>query len=773
MEILRPHQSISMLTKIMSMRKTLHKGILLTAGIFFLPLLVIAQGGRVDVGKSFLNISKLNGGGTFNPGDTIEVRVTVAVKTQTTRTIIDSLQVFDQVPLKTTYITGSMRVTTNQGITYKGPFSEVQEADWGKSLGGGITSNMGKYISGIRGGYVRSDSSKPSFYNSHCIMVACYRVRINPLTPYGDSIVFNTGSVRYRMLSPTVSLSVVNFPISKIKLIQASNACEFGSNMSAASDSLGTFASGTTANRATPVLFGTSYIKQNVSTNQPNDYYYSIVNNSSANGSTNVNAPMPESPATQRVFGQWDIGGDHTGASNQALGNPPVAPGTRGGYFVLVNASYNTDVAYQETLSNLCPNTYYEFSAWFRNVCPRCSCDSNGRGSRTIGFIPYPGNDSAGVRPNLSFEIDGFICYTTGDIRYDRVIPWKKFGFTFLTRGAQNIANFVIRNNSPGGGGNDWAIDDIKVAHCGPRLSMNITPTYLGCREATNIVSLSDTIRHMYNSYVYYQWQVSNVGGTVWTNLIGPGTSGVGTPTLVSGYYQYITNLPPFIATYADSGKYYRVIVGTTAANLNSAACAYTDGSATMLQIITCGVVLKGNFLQLKGNINNTGNAFLTWNTQGEEDLSYYEVECSDDGVNYRSIGMLNARNMPFSSYHFTDPERIVGNKYYRLKMVGQDVRTFKYSHAILLGKSFLTTVKVVENPFSSRIKVDAIVPADVQLRLYLFDEKGRRLKENILNLKKGLNQVYIDNLQGIASGVYILSAELPNESYRFKVVKK
>lgn len=105
--------------------------------------------------------------------------------------------------------------------------------------------------------------------------------------------------------------------------------------------------------------------------------------------------------------------------------------------------------------------------------------------------------------------------------------------------------------------------------------------------------------------------------------------------------------------------------------------------------------------------------------------------------------------------------------------MVGQDVRTFKYSHAILLGKSFLTTVKVVENPFSSRIKVDAIVPADVQLRLYLFDEKGRRLKENILNLKKGLNQVYIDNLQGIASGVYILSAELPNESYRFKVVKK
>lgn len=755
------------------MRKTLHKCILLFASIFFLPLFLKAQGGRVDVGKSFLNISKLNGGGTFNPGDTIEIRVTVAVKTQGSRTIIDSLQVFDQVPLKTTYITGSMRVTTNEGIRYKGPFTEVQDADWGKNLGGNITINLGVYANGIRGGRLRSDSSRPSFYGSHCIMVACYRVRINPMTPYGDSIVFNIGSVRYRMLSPTNSVTVVSFPVSKIKLIQASNACEFGSNMSAASDSAGTFASGTTANRPAPVLFGTTYIKQNVSTNQPNDYYYAIVNNSSANGSTNVNAPMPESPATRRVFGLWDIGGDHTGASNQSQGNPPVAPGMRGGYFVLVNASYITDIAYQETLNNLCPNTYYEFSAWYRNVCPRCSCDSNGRGSSAVGFIPAPGNDSSGVRPNLSFEIDGFICYTTGDIRYDRVKPWKKFGFTFLTRGAQNMANFLIRNNSPGGGGNDWAIDDIKVAHCGPRLSMNITPTYLGCREATNIISLSDTIRHMYNSYVYYQWQVSNVGGTVWSNLFGPGTSGVGTPTLVGGYYQYITNLPPFIATYADSGKYYRVIVGTTAANLNSASCAYTDGSATMLQIITCGVVLKGNFLQFRGNLNNNGNAFLNWNTQGEEDLAHYEVESSEDGISYRSIGILPAKNMPLVSYNFTDPETFTGNKYYRLKMVGNDVRTFKFSHAVLLGKSFQTKVKLVENPFSTRIKLDAIVPADVQIRLFLFDEKGRKLKENLSNLKKGLNQIYFDNLEGIVPGIYILSAEMPNENFRFKVVKK
>src|SRR5205085_1536092 len=139
--------------------------------------------------------------------------------------------------------------------------------------------------------------------------------------------------------------------------------------ISAASDGLGTFATGNVQNRVAPVVFATTYVKQNVSTGQPQDYYYAIVNNSSADGFTNPNSPMPEAVALHRVFGFWDISGDHTGAAIPSKGNAPVAPGQKAGYFVMVNASYNTDIAYQETLSNLCPNTYYEFSAWYRNLC--------------------------------------------------------------------------------------------------------------------------------------------------------------------------------------------------------------------------------------------------------------------------------------------------------------------------------------------------------------------------------------------------------------------
>jgi hypothetical protein len=725
-----------------------------------------AQG--TDIGESVANISNLPTGGTYNPGDTIEIRVTIAVIKQGAYTAIDSVQVFGAVPANTTYINGSMRVATNQGITYKGPFTEALDKDPGTNVAGNITINLGNGANGVKGGRIRSDTSRPSFYNSHCIMMACYRVKINSANAYGDTIYIG-GSVKYKLVTPKGSMVNAVFPTIKLLLFKDNGFCNDGNTISAASDSLGTFASGTTQNRAAPLAFSTTYVKNNVGTNSPQDYYYAIVNNSSADGTTNPNSAMPEGTALHRVFGFWDISGDHTGATNPSLGNAPVAPGTRGGYFVLVNASYNTDVAYQETLSNLCPNTYYEFSAWFRNLCPRCGCDSTGKGSGASGYIPYPGNDSSGVRPNLSFEIDGLTYFTSGDIKYDRVAPWKQFGFTFLTKPTQTTANFTIRNNSPGGGGNDWAIDDIKVAHCGPSLTMNYNPYVLGCDAAPFPVNLSDTVRSIYNNYVYFQWQKSNVGGTIWTNLTGPGTSGIGTPMLVGGKYEYITNLPPFLATPADSGTYYRVIVGTTAANLAN-NCGYNDGSSTLIKVIDCGIVLTSEFLHFKGQLTENKSC-LSWTTTNEQTLKYYEIEKSNDGISFTKIGVVDAQNLAEAYYTFIDPSNVNGTAYYRLKMVNEN-NLYKYSIVVMLSTSLSFDIKNIENPFYNELNINLIVPQDGILTTILYNDKGQLVKSFYSNVRKGYSNLIIDNLGLLSKGVYFISATFNNESIKRKLIK-
>lgn len=735
--------------------------------LILLPSLLSAQTNRVDAAKSIVNISKLNGGGTFQPGDTLEIRVTVAVLTVGTRTIIDRAQILDTVPTNTTYINGSMRVTTNEGITYKGPLTEASDADQGTKSGNNIMINIGRYANATTGGRIRSDSSRPSFFGSATIMVASYRVRINPALPVGSTITTRAGSFNYRIVTPTpITTRTVAFPPYTLLLTDEVNACNNGMSVSAASDFQGTFGSGTVQNRAAALGFTTTYTKVNVSASAPNDYYYAIVNNSSPTGITNVNTTIPHS---SRVFNLWDLTGDHTGAANPSLGNPPVAPGQQGGYMVLVNASYKTDTAYRETLSQLCPNTYYKFSAWVRNICARCSSDSTGKGSGTTGFIPGPGNDSSGVKPNISFEIDGKIYYTSGDIPYSRSTPWRQYGFTFKTGPTQTTADFLIRNNSPGGGGNDWALDDITVAHCGPNLSMNYAPIALGCSANPFYVLLSDTVRYVHaDSYKYFKWQISNVGGTVWTDLTGPGATGIGAPTIVNGMYQYVTNLPPFLAVPADSGKYYRVIVATTAENLHN-ECAYTDGSVRMVSVINCGNVLTNRFNRFMGEMIQR-NANLKWSLSDEENLIRYEVERSADGRNFETIGSLNVLHNSPANYTYRDPEILNRKMFYRIKMVNQQ-ELYKYSNIIVLGSKESFKLLSIENPFKNQINGEILLPEDALVKMCLYDNKGGLVYEKKLNLLNGINSFSLDDVN-IPKGIYIFSVSTNKEQSRKRLIK-
>ena len=75
--------------------------------------------------------------------------------------------------------------------------------------------------------------------------------------------------------------------------------------------------------------------------------------------------------------GYWDVDGDHTGTNN-AIGNVPPGSATPSGYMLEVNADYVASEVSRQTVTNLCPNTYYEFSAWVRNICNTCGIDSAG-----------------------------------------------------------------------------------------------------------------------------------------------------------------------------------------------------------------------------------------------------------------------------------------------------------------------------------------------------------------------------------------------------------
>ena len=732
------------------------KNMLLFKAVIFLLLVfsgTYTRAQKLEFSYSYINLSRNIGGGTLQQGDTIEVHALVKVNAVTS-----NFYYIDTIRTGTQYINNSIKLVTNEGILYKGTFTDAPLDDKGLyDLSGGIprvrvnlgvgaaNPNSGLANFGVTtGGGTITPGNVPKFYGTTLFIVA-YRLIIT--ANFGDTIhltgnyYFDTAGIK----------KTLRFDYAGIKIIQNQALCNNFSSASFTADS--SFKQGTTQNRALPAIVP-GYIKVNMAANAPNDNYYAIANNTSADGTTSNAGPYAPAANPSRVFnGFWDIIGDHTGALNPVTGNPATTPGQMGGYMLVVNAAYPTGEAYRDTIKNVCPNTYYEFSAWMRNICGKCSADS----LSVQKFTP-------GVLPNLSYAINDVDYFTTGTIKYDQT--WVKRGFIYKTGPAETQFRITIKNNAAGGGGNDWVLDDIKLATCYPNLIMNPSDTTTACKGSP--VHLSDTVKSYFNNYVNWCWEKSSDGIT-WA---GTGVCGSKVPVLVNGLWVYVVDTV-FTSVAADSGKYYRLKVATTFSNLSNVNCAVNNSQKIFLKILnyTC-FVLDGRLLSFYGNIINN-KAILRWTSQNEENLEEYEVEKSLDGITFTKLGVVTANSSTkTASYAFGDPENVTSLSYYRLKLISQSKNSIKYSKIIILyNKDAHFKVSVV-NPFKSNLKIDIFLPEDGNVEFNLYDLFGNTLRKKSLQLSRGNSQAILDDVSRIPSGMYILRTSFNNTALQNKLFK-
>lgn len=732
--------------------------------VIFLSGLIINQrlNAQVKTGKSYINVSKNLTGGTFEPGDTLEIRAAIAVDNFAALSITQ-VRYNDTINANFTYLPNTLKIITNEGLTFRA-YTDIASDDAAMfnnvnrtlriNLGrtAGIATNTGNATTG--GGTI-AYNDKPSFYGSVCIMVASYRVKINNTVAYNSLLTMPGGSFRYTQSATAVTAV---FAPNNLMVFQNIGVCPNFVGGNALIENNGTFGTGTVRNRsASAIVPGYTFV--NFSANQPNDGFYGICNNSSAAGAVNNAVPYPDN---SRVFSVWDIIGDHTGAASPTLGNPATAVGSNGGYMAVVNASYAISPAIQQTVNNLCPSTYYDFSAWFRNICSKCSCDSNGRGALNALFNgPYP----PGVKPNLTFQLNGIDYYTTGDLLYNG--QWTKKGFTYLTGAAQTSFTLSIRNNSPGGGGNDWAVDDVNLSTCVPDLDLKYNPEFKTCAGA--VADLSSTVRCYFPNYTFYKWQRSTDGGFTWNDT---GINGTATPSLVGAQWEYTANYPGFIVTMADSGHRYRVVVATTAANLASTNCFYSNNTNTFLNIINCGVILNTNLNSFAAALVQS-NAVLSWSVTAANDFSHFEIEKSNDGRNFNSIATLQADNTgSILNYNFTDPEKITAINFYRLKLIDKN-GLLGYSSAIAVSnKNIDFEIKSITNPVTSYVNIEYILPKDGKVMINLQDILGKSIRQYELKGSKGLNKSRLDNLNDLPMGTYIISVSYNNSVINKRFIK-
>ena len=777
----------------------MYKFLLLTYTLFFVlvfcsfPENAIAQ--SVQTGKSYINISK-PAGGTIQNGDQLEIRAVIAVSGNS----VYFARYNDTIPTGTTYVANSIRFTTNEGMNYGTPLringllTDAGADDEARYNAGVLRVNLGS-LTRSGGGQTAAynavaapttidvlpsasgcriyNTGRPSFYGGTCIIMVTYRVTVN--TTAGNTFTIPGGAFRYKSANTfseaTLASTVRPLNTMTVMVTDPLPVCNAVGNNSIFGNG-GNFGSGSTQNlnpapAAGTVVPGYQWRSFSSPTTGPNDSMFTIANNTSPTASTNANFAYPNS---NRLFNVWDIIGDHTNAANPLAGNPATTAGQSGGYMAVVNAAYGINNAVQQNVGGLCGDTYYEFSAWFRNICRRCSCDTSGKGSGTSGFKSYMApvvpntNDSAGVLPNLTFQVDGMDYYTTGNLDYSG--QWVKKGFLFKTAPGQNSVNIVIRNNAPGGGGNDWVMDDVAFATCLPGLSMQPSNNPVYCNNGQ--VDMSVIVQSFYSNYQYYRWERSIDNGSSWNNApLSPSAQSF-SYTYNAPYYVDTVAYPSFIANPSNNGHRFRIRVGTSLTNLGNNSCA----SYNTTDVISVGVqptcdILPAKFIRINSSLTNR-HANVVWDIADEQPNTYYSIERSEDGIQYKEAGKISGTIMP--RYYWNDPVPAQQRTYYRVKMITGDA--VKYSKVVVVAQEgYELDMHVFNNPFHERILIDFASDKERAVTIQLIDITGRIKLEQKQLLTTGINTVQLNVKDKGAAGLYILQVSYEGKSIQQKLV--
>ncbi len=169
----------------------------------------------------------------------------------------------------------------------------------------------------------------------------------------------------------------------------------------------------------------------------------------------------------------------------------------------------------------------------------------------------------------------------------------------------------------------------------------------------------------------------------------------------------------------------------------------------------TTGGALPVDLISFKVAWQEQGkSARVTFVTENESEICCYEIEKSDNGFHFNTIGYLDARNAPeLHTYNFIDLHATGKKQYYRLKTVHADGET-DYSRIILLQDRTVTEILVFPNPTADVLQLQ-LNKAYSHIGVQIVSSAGRVIKQ--LTVSSDANQTVKIPVGNLITGTYFL----------------
>ena len=153
--------------------------------------------------------------------------------------------------------------------------------------------------------------------------------------------------------------------------------------------------------------------------------------------------------------------------------------------------------------------------------------------------------------------------------------------------------------------------------------------------------------------------------------------------------------------------------------------------------------------------VNKPNSVALHWKTGNEINTASFDVERSENGIHFSSIGSRTAFNSAGThTYSLDDMNPLNGTSYYRLKQIDTD-GSFVYSDIIAINRNAAEDrFAVAPNPVADIAKV-IFAASDKPRKLLITDGKGRLVQSLAVPAGSSMAEV---NMTMLANGLYYFS---------------
>lgn len=175
-----------------------------------------------------------------------------------------------------------------------------------------------------------------------------------------------------------------------------------------------------------------------------------------------------------------------------------------------------------------------------------------------------------------------------------------------------------------------------------------------------------------------------------------------------------------------------------------------------------CTITLPVTLARFNGSLLDNAVS-LSWTTTEEAGSSHFDIERSADAKEFVQLGRVQAKGNSSATqqYKFLDSKPLVGNNYYRLKMVDADGK-FEFSRMISIDNGVNSVAfELLGNPAAGR-EIKFLLKNENAANVSLFDLSGKAVR---FSLSQTGNEFTLKPKGSISSGLYILKLQRSNAS--------